>query len=150
MTEHWEISSVVSRANFSRSPFVKEYFTYPGAHWKTLDNNDLNQVVRLPVLVKTRIWLGAQSRMLKKKPSLAHSYWRIFELIAWPNRSRDRHGTNVIKSILYVPDVIAIPLKLIFLLSVIWLSVYSVRNLSCKKHVLNPTKRFPPHVPQWP
>ena len=57
---------MVSRANFSRSPFVKEYFTYPGAHWKTLDNNDLNQVVRLPVLVKTRIWLGAQSRMLKK------------------------------------------------------------------------------------
>ena len=32
----------------------------------TLDNNDLNQVVRPAVLVKTRIWLRAQSRMLKK------------------------------------------------------------------------------------
>ena len=33
---------------------------------KTLDNNDLNQVMRPAVLVKTRIWLGAQSHMFKK------------------------------------------------------------------------------------
>ena len=45
---------------------LKEYFTYSGAHRKTLDNNDLNQVMRPAVLVKTRIWGGVQSRMLKK------------------------------------------------------------------------------------
>ena len=45
---------------------LKEYFTYSGAHRKTLDNNDLNQVMRPAVLVKTRIWLGVQSRILKK------------------------------------------------------------------------------------
>ena len=40
--------------------------TFSGTHRKTLDNNDLNQVMRPAVLVKTRIWLGVQSRMLKK------------------------------------------------------------------------------------
>ena len=48
---------------------LKEYFTYSGAHRKALDNNDLSQVMRPAVLVKTRIWAGGggvQSRMLKK------------------------------------------------------------------------------------
>ena len=120
--------------------------TFSGTHRKTLDNNDLNQVMRPAVLVKTRIWLGVQSRMLKKTWSRS----RIFEPITRQNRSRERHGTNVLKPILCAPDVIAIPLKLIFLSSVIWLSVWSECNLSWKKHVLNPTKRFPPHVPHWP
>ena len=137
------------RQLFQMLGLLKEYFTYSGAHRKTLDNNDLNQVMRPAVLVKTRIWLGVQSRMLKKT-GLAHSHLRIFEPITRQNRSRERHGTNVLKPILFAPDVIAIPLKSIFLSSVIWLSVWSECNLSCKKHVLNPTKRFPPHVPHWP
>ena len=38
---------------------MKERIQYSGALRKTLDNNDLNQVVRPAVLVKARIWLGA-------------------------------------------------------------------------------------------
>ena len=89
---------------------MKEYCTYSGAHRKTLDNNDLNQVMRPAVLVKTKDLAGGLVLHAKKQPGLAHSYLRIFEPITRLNRSRERHGTNVPKPILLAPDVIAIPL----------------------------------------
>ena len=54
---------------------------------KTLDNNDLNQVVASSGLVKTRVWGGAQSRGLIKA-GLGHSCLRIFD---WGKGSEDRN-----------------------------------------------------------
>ena len=118
-------------------------------HGKTLDNNDLKQFVHPAVLVKTRIWLGAHSRMLKKtwsrsfllKDFRAHN---TAEQITGPTRDQ-RYQINFICSWRHCNSVEINR-------SLIGYMVISVQgcNLSCKKHVLIPTKRFPPHVPHWP
>ena len=80
-----------------------EYCTYSGALRKTLDNNDLNQVLSPAVLVKTtRIWLGAQSCLLKKK--------------TW---SRSTNTDRFAQFVTYMPPI-QIPKRLTYLFCIIF------------------------------
>ena len=83
---------------------LKEYCTYSGALRKTLDNNDLNQVLSPAVLVKTTgIWLGAQSCLLKKKKT-------------W---SRSTNTDRFAQFVTYMPPI-QIPKRLTYLFCIIY------------------------------